>query len=206
MKIFRITDHKLYHSLTDHEKLCYKYGLPIRFMQHNIKNMVFMDYDVGRENPKTISAPKQKKWAMSLAANMSRHNNTAGIITCYSSPTDTAAFECAGALFQAGVETGMSCLCVSASRLAEELNEIPKNDLYLIYGITDNPSPLLDRCVKSFLYERDGSLRILVVAGSDNHIAPFNITENQLRLKTDVLLMLNDVDDLNFGKVKVKAG
>lgn len=196
MKILRLTDHKLYHSLKDESKIAYKLGVPIKFLDHNIKSMTFVDYTLGSEVPTTISAVKQKRWALELCSGMSRHTAGRGIVGCYSSPTDTAAFECAGSIFQAGIATGMSCVCVSAARIAHEYHEIPKNDMYVIYGIDDLPNPQIDRFVKSFLYERDGSLRILVMSGSAN-TNPWKIAQQQLHLRIDVLLVLNDEDGRN---------
>lgn len=196
MKILRITDHKLYHALNDEEKSAYRLGVPIKFLGHNIKSMTFVDYTLGSEVPKHISATKQKRWALDLCSNMSRHTVGRGIVGCYSTPTDTAAFECAGAIFQTGLRTGMSCVCVSAARVAQDYHDIPKNDMYVIYGIDDLPNPQLDRSVKSFLYERDGSLRVLVMSGSAS-TNPWKIAQQQLHLRLDVLLVLNDEDGRN---------
>lgn len=196
MKFLRITDHKLFHSLNEREKIAYKAGVPIKFLGHNVQNMTFVDYTLGAELPKTISAPKQRKWATRLCAEMSRHTHGGGIIGCYSSPTDTAAFECAGSIFQAGVDAGMSCVCVSAARVAANLGDIPKNDLYVVYGVTDSANNQLDRYLSSFLYERDGSLRILVMSGSPS-TNPWKIAQQQLHLRMDVLLVLNDEDGRN---------
>jgi hypothetical protein len=163
MKLLRVTDHQIYKSLDPHGQLCYKLGLPIPFMNHKIRDMVFMDYTVGTEVPKLVSAPKQQRHAKRIKQNMSRNNpDLTGILGCYSSPTDTAAFECGGSIFEACVKAGMSAICVSAARIAHEMYEIPKSDAYLIYGISDLPNPNIDRPLTSFLYERDGSLRILV--------------------------------------------
>jgi hypothetical protein len=201
MKLLRITDHKIFNSLSDHEKLCYRLGLPIRFMGHNIKSMVFVDYTLGSEVPVLISAVKQKRKARLWHKTMSRNSGLAGILGCYSSPTDTAAFECAGALFEAGVAVGMSCLCISVARIAMDLFNIPKNDMYVIYGITDLPNPQLDRNLSSFLYERDGSMRILVMSGSGN-TNPWKIAQQQLHLRLDALLVLNDENSKNSGSVE----
>lgn len=201
MKHFRLTDTRLFRSLPESEQLCFKNGLPLRYMGHSIDDMVFIDYSIGFENPKHMSAIRQKKWARKYVKNMSRHNDP-GIICCYSSPTDTAAFECAGAIFQAGVKTGMSCVCVSAARVAASLHEIPKNDLYVIYGVTDIPSPTLDRSVTSFLYERDGSQRIVVMSGSDYVSKPWDVAKAQLKIKLDVMLVLNDDNELNTGTIE----
>lgn len=196
MRLLRITDHKLFHSLSAHEQVAYRAGLPIKFMGHKLSNQVFIDYTMGSEFPVPVPAVKQKRWVKDLCKNLSRHTHGGGIVGCYSSPTDTAAFECAGAIMQAGIEAGMACTCVSSAKIATEAQSIGKNDMYVVYGITDVVSPQLDRHLSSFLYERDGSLRVLVMAGSSS-TNPWRIAQQQLRLRMDVLLVLNDEDGRN---------
>lgn len=202
MKLFRVTDTKIYASLSPHEQLCFKLGLPIRFMNHKIRDLVFMDYSLGYETKKLISAPRQKEHARKLKQNMTRHNpDLAGILGCYSSPTDTAAFECAGSIFEACVKAGMSSICIPATRIAHDMYDIPKSDAYLIYGISDLPNPNIDRPLTSFLYERDGSLRILVLTGSGEK-GPWEIAQHQLRIKFDAFFVLNDHDERNIGNIE----
>jgi hypothetical protein len=202
MKLLRITDHKIYQSLSAHEQLCYKLGLPLKFMNHKVRDLVFMDYNVGQDVTKLVSAPRQQKHARKLKQNMTRHNpDLNGILGCYSSPTDTAAFECAGSIFEACVKAGMSSICIPASRIAHDMYDIPKSDVYLIYGISDLPYPNIDRPLTSFLYERDGSLRIVVMTGSGAK-GPWDISQHQLRIKFDMFFVLNDHDERNVGSIE----
>ena len=144
----------------------------------------------------------RKQWR-AICVCLSRNIDTSGspIISCYSAPTDTAAFECAGAFFEAAVRKGMSCQCVSAAKIAQDMYDIPRNDLYVIYGVTDLPNGHLDRSLTSFLYDRDGSIRIVVMTGGRN-TGPWQIAQNQLHIKMDIHLILNDEDERNAGNIE----
>lgn len=199
---FRITNNARYMTLSKHEQLCYRSGLPIRFMNHMIEDLVFVDYSVGVNPPKPVTAVKQDKWAKKLKKTMTRHNEDSLIVACFSAPTDTAAFKCAGSFFEAGLRVGMSCGCYSAQQIKSDWSTIPKHDMYVIYGLTDQPQHDIDRAVASFLHARDGVLRILVLAGSPSPISPWEIIRKQLKLRVDILLVLNDEDDRNTGVVE----
>jgi len=104
-------------------------------------------------------------------------------------------------LVQDALEKGQVDAAFILAPIAMDLFNIPKNDMYVIYGITDLPNPQLDRNLSSFLYERDGSLRILVMSGSAN-ANPWKIAQQQLHLRLDALLVLNDEDAKNNGSVE----
>jgi hypothetical protein len=187
--------------MTDREKILFKRGLPRRFMGAKQNEHTYMDYSIGVENAKHVTAIKQQRWVRDFMTNISRHES-GGIIGLYSTPTDTAAFRCGGMLFEAAFDKGLTCLCVSMEQIQQNLASVGCHDFYLIYGLTDTPVPLLDRSLKSFLYERSGSLRVVVMSGEPTNNAPWNIMHNQLRIKPNLTLVLNDTDDHNQGAIE----
>ncbi len=200
MKLLRVKDHGSYHRMSDFEKTCYRLGLPHRYMGHLVKGMDFLDYTIGGEFPKTINSQRQKRWTINLKKNMTRHGET-GIIGLYSAPTDEAAFECAGSIFEAGVKGGLTCRCVSATTIQNNFRNIPVSDLYLVYGITDIPNPQTAWAVRDFLRERDGSLRLVVMtAGVDQ--SPWSLIHNVLKMNFNVLLCLNDENNIAGGSLE----
>lgn len=203
MKFARITDTKTYHKLSDREKVLFKRGLPLRFMGRKLTDHTFMDYSIGVENTKHVSAMKQFKWVRGFMGDVSRHENISGIVSLFSTPTDNAAFECGAMMFEAAFDRGLSCLCVSMERIRQDLTSIGAYDFYLIYGLTDASVPDLDRSLRSFLYERDGSMRMIVMSGVESSNGPWSIMHNQLRIKPNIMLVLNDTDDHNQGAIEL---
>jgi hypothetical protein len=187
--------------MSDFDKVLYRLGLPQRYMGHLVKGMVFQDYTYGGEFPKTVDAMRQKRWVISLKKGMSRHGEINGIIGLYSSPTDEAAFECAGSIFEAGVKGGLTCRCVSATMIRDSFKHIPVSDLYLIYGITDIPSPATAWAVRDFLRERDGSMRLVVMtAGQEQD--PWYLIHNVLKMNFNVILALSDENNVAGGTLE----
>jgi hypothetical protein len=201
MKLLRIKDHATYHKMTDFEKTCYRAGLPHRYVGHLVKGMSFIDYKYGGEFPKTVTGIKQRKWTIKFKKNMSRHGDINGIVGLYSSPTDEAAFECAGSIFEAGIRGGLTCRCISATMVKENFRFIPPSDMYLIYGITDMPNPATAWAVRDFLRERDGSLRLVVMtAGIDS--TPWDLIHNVLKMNFNVILALSDENNIAGGSLE----
>lgn len=201
MKLMRVKDHGAYHRMSDFEKTCYRQGLPHKYCGHLIKGMSFIDYTYGGEFPKTISAHVQKKWAINLKKNMTRHGEINGIVGVYSAPTDEAAFECAGSIFEAGMRGGLTCRCLSGTMVKNNFKYIPPSDMYLIYGITDTPDPTTAWAVRDFLRERDGSLRLVVMTASTEH-GPWHVIHNVLKMNFNVLLAVSDENNISGGSLE----
>lgn len=201
MKALRVKDHATYHRMSDHEKTCYRAGLPFRYIGHLVKGMNFLDYTVGGEFKKTITSMRQKKWAMKLKRGMSRHGDINGIIGIYSSPTDESAFECAGSIFEAGIKSGMTCRCISATMIKENFRFIQAADMFLIYGVTDVPNPPVAWAIRDFLREHDGSMRIVVMTGGPDQ-TPWTVTHNILRMNFNVILAVSDENNATGGSLE----
>lgn len=187
-------------NLTDSGKALFRCGLPVRYMDCAIDDLVFMDYSVGRERPKTVSAPKQHKWVRKFGTSIERTDYPNIIVACYSSPTDEAAFQCGGFLMERAWDRGLSVMCFSIHMLMSK-EPIPKRDAYFIYGVNDGSVPDLDRKLSSFLRERDGSLRVLICTGDSGLTGPWDLLHKQFRIREDILLVLNDENDLNCGAI-----
>lgn len=200
MELMRVKDHGVYHRLDEHQKTCYRLGLPIRYLNHLLKRMTFRDYTFDGDLPKTMSSVRQRKWAVETKQNLGRNNEINGIIGFHSSPTDEAAFAAAGSMFEGALKGGLSCRCISATTIRDNFSQIPKSDLYLIHGITDTPNPATAWAVRDFIRERDGSMRLVVMC-SDIELDPWHIIHNILRMNFDVLLCLKDAGNRTNGSV-----
>lgn len=204
MELMRIKDHGVYHRLDEHQKLCYRLGLPVRYLGHLVSKMTFRDYTFDGDLPKTMSSVRQRKWARETKKNLGRNNEINGIIGFHSSPTDEAAFAAAGSMFEGALKGGLSCRCVSATMIRDQFNQIPKADFYLIHGITDTPNPATAWAVRDFIRERDGSMRLVVMCSDPGH-DPWTIIHGVLRMNFDVLLCLDDSDNRSSGSLEPVA-
>lgn len=201
MEIMRVKDHGVYHAMSEHQKACYRLGLPQRYMSHKVYDQTFEDYAYDGDIPRQMPAKHQKKWALETKKHLGRNNNINGIVGLYSSPTDEAAFRCGGSIFEGAMRGGLTCQCVSASKINESFGKIPVADFYLIHGITDMPNvPMWS--VRNFLRERDGSFRFLVMTASKRN-GPWTIIHEIMRMDVDVLLCLKDTGYKASGTVGI---
>ena len=168
----------------------YRKGFPAFAIANPDVSLNFQDYSYGTMTPKRMSAVTQKRFVEKASPSQSL------VLGCYSSPTDRQAFQCAGKLAHRALEVTRSIQCFSVQDIVNNWRDVPQAMVYVIYGVDDAMNAGQNSALRSFLYARDGSLRILVMTGSaENSNAPWDIARSQLHIHLDGLLVLADMDD-----------
>lgn len=190
MTTVRLRSNAFYFTLTEQQKACYNAGLPTRFMGSSINDLIFSPYVVGDVKKVRASSHLQKSELMKFTASIKASSNYVASIAIHSAPTDESAFKAAAAIFEHAMAGGLSCQCVSTSQLLNRERIEPK-DVYLIYGINDQPNPQAMWAVRDFVRERDGSLRIVVMT-SGQDLPVDSLIHEKLRMHFDYLFCLDD--------------
>lgn len=168
----------------------YRKGFPGFAVANPDVPLLFQDYSYGSTTPKRMSAIVQQKFVDGASMSQSL------VLGCYSSPTDRQAFQCAGKMAHRALEVTRSIQCFSVQDIVNNWRDIPQAMVYVIYGVDDALSAGQNSSLRSFLYARDGSMRILVMTGNaENSNAPWDIARTQLHVHLDGLLVLADSDD-----------
>jgi hypothetical protein len=183
------------------ERRLYNKGFPVWAVTHNEKTrpLVFQDYNVGVSTPRVITAIMQEN-AIDHPDCMIENRT----VVMYSAPTDREAFRAAGRMALEAIRQTRSIECISVMDIVSNWREIPKAMCYYIYGIDENMAAGTASAVRSFLYARDGSLRVLIVAGSDpnNPRGPWDIVTKKLHVSADVLFVLSESEStINAGRI-----
>lgn len=192
MTPIRLRSNAFYFALNDHEKACYNAGLPTKFMGNSISDLVFRAYAVGDIKKVRASAHRQQSELIKFTNSIKASSNYVASIAIHSSPTDESAFKAGAAIFEHAMRGGLSCQCVSTSQLLNRERVDPK-DVYLIYGVNDQPNPQAFWAVRDFVRERDGSLRIVIMTSGSETPVDMLIHE-RIRMHFDYLFCLDDCE------------
>lgn len=192
-RLFRIRSNAFYLSLTEDQKAAYRAGLPVRHAGHQLRDLKFLPYHYGTDiTKKTVTEHKQQYGLIDFC---NQQLGPAGVYSAtmafHSSPTDEAAFNAAGSIFETALAKHLSCLCVSTTTLTHTAHEIPAHDVYLIHGVNDTPGDRSLWALRDFLRDRDGSLR-LVVLTSPSELHLDQLIHERLRMHFDYLVCLDD--------------
>lgn len=192
-------DRKTHAKLPQHARTLYTKGFPGFSVSDMSTPLIFQDYSYGADEPKHMSAITQERFVAHFDAKRSL------VIGCYSAPTDHQAFLCAGRMAHRALEETRSLQCISVMDICESWREIPPAMFYVIYGIDDSLTRGQNSSLRSFLYARDGSFRVLVMTGGTAD-APWQIARNNLHIHLNGLIVLADGESpMQSGMISERA-
>lgn len=191
---------KTFSKLPQHARSLYSKGFPGFAVSDLDTRLLYQDYSYGLENPKQMSAITQKIFVEQFECDRTY------VVGCYSYPTDHQAFLCAGRMAHRMMETtSRSIQCFSVMDICESWRDIPQAMFYAIYGIDSNMSPGQTAALRSFLYARDGSIRVLIMTGEGAN-APWEIAKSKLHIHLNGLIVLAESDSIKqAGVISEKA-
>ena len=191
---------KIYSKLPQHARALYSKGFPGFAASDLDTRLLFQDYSYGLEVPKRMSALTQQAFVEHYECDRTY------VIGCYSYPTDHQAFLCAGRMAHRMMETtSRSIQCFSVMDICDSWRDIPPAMFYAIYGIDSNMSPGQTSALRSFLYARDGSIRVLIMTGEGTS-APWEIVKNKLHIHMNGLIVLAESEStMQAGAISEKA-
>lgn len=182
------------------ERRLFRKGFPAFAVQHELgkKTFTFQDYSYGTTTPKSITAIQQAR-----LLDIDEGLMESSIFVFYEETVDYGAFRAAGYLALRIINHTRSIECISVMDIVNNWREIPKALVYFIYGIDNEMSPGTASAVRSFLYARDGSMRILIVAGNGAPRGPWDIVAGKLHVAMDFLFVLatQETHNSNVGKI-----
>lgn len=188
----RLRSGAFYHALDEHERKMYKSGLPVAYMGAQIKDLEFAQYFIGHDlNRKLCTASAQQNSLIEFANSIKATSVLSGVFGFHSYPTDDAAFKAAAAVYEAASLHPFSCVCVSTSTILHSAPKIPMSDVYLIHGVNDTPHSGAIWALRDFLRDRDGSLRLVVMA-SGREMTLDTLVHEHLRMRFKYLFCLKD--------------
>lgn len=193
LEIKRMRSNAAYYRLSEHQRECFNHGLPTRYMGRKEHELLFADYMMGADYPVLRASTEQGAAFHRLKTALTgTYNCPSLVIGIHGYPSDDAAMCAAGLLFETAVENHCVAWCFSLSTVLNQWGDIPKCDVYVIYGVMDEMDAKSMGVLRNFLRERDGSLRIVVMT-SDAVDNGWNFVHDTIRMhEFDGIFCLQD--------------